>query len=123
MLRIRDCRKSGEVDVELRHGGIGSLELLPRDEPREIGIGHEAIEQGTGRGRQIVCIEGKTAMQRLQPLVGNQIEQAELVAEVQIDQALVGASLDGDPIDACAGEPVPGELTMRGVEQPIPGGR
>lgn len=123
MLRIRDRRESGEVDVELRHGGIGSLELLPCDEPREIGIGHEAIEQRTGRGRQIACIKGKTGMQRLQPLVGNEVEQAVLVAEVHIDQALVGASLDGDAIDTTTGEPVPGELTIRGVEQPPPGGR
>ncbi|SHT57205.1 Uncharacterised protein [Mycobacteroides abscessus subsp. abscessus] len=88
-----------------------------------LGMLDQVVEQCARIARQVFGGEGDGLGHLLDGVGDDDVEQRLLVGVVDVQQPLVGLCCRADPIDAGTGEPMLRELRIRGVEQPLLGGR
>ena len=109
------------VGAALGRGGLRSLEVTPADDPQHARVGCEVVEHRARVAGQIGGVERHRVVERDDDAADDLIEDLFLIAEVDVEQTLVGARALRDPIDPRSGEAVLGELIGGGLEQQLLG--
>jgi NAD(P)-dependent dehydrogenase (short-subunit alcohol dehydrogenase family) len=94
------------------------LEAPPGEQPWQLRVRGDVVEERARVRREIVGREWDGVEQFLEAALEDGVEERLLVAEVHVDQALVGLRLLGDAIHASAGQAVVRELCGSGADDP-----